>query len=69
MSDFYRWRQQMWREYDEGSTEFRQDQAVVFVDGDPEGCKCTGSCEFPCWQRVGLTSDPCCRGCAPLEES
>lgn len=23
-------------------------------------------CEFPCWQRVGLTSEPCCPGCAPL---
>jgi hypothetical protein len=25
-------------------------------------------CEFPCWQRVGLTSEPCCPGCAPLPD-
>lgn len=31
-----------------------------------EGCKCGPSCEFPCWQRLGLTTDPCCDTCAPL---
>lgn len=25
-------------------------------------------CEFPCWQRIGLTSEPCCSSCAPLPE-
>lgn len=25
-------------------------------------------CEMPCWQRVGLTSEPCCPGCVPLPE-
>lgn len=25
-------------------------------------------CEFPCWQRIGLTSEPCCPSCAPLPE-
>ena len=36
-----------------------------------EGCRCdTGSrrCEMPCWQRIGLTSSPCCSDCAPLPE-
>lgn len=42
---------------------------AVFVDGNPAGCKCTGRCEFPCWQRVGLTEEPCCRGCVPLPET
>jgi hypothetical protein len=33
-------------------------------------CEGTGKlcCEFPCWQRVGLTSEPCCPGCAPLDD-
>lgn len=33
-------------------------------------CQGTGSlcCEMPCWQRVGLTSSPCCPGCPPLSE-
>ena len=39
---------------------------TVFVDGDPKDCKCKPSCEMPCWQRVGLTDRPCCKGCAPL---
>jgi hypothetical protein len=39
---------------------------IVIVDGNPSGCDCTSRCEFPCWQRVGLTDEPCCRGCAPL---
>jgi hypothetical protein len=36
-----------------------------------EGCVCDRGpepCEFPCWQRIGLTSKPCCPGCAPLPE-
>jgi hypothetical protein len=28
----------------------------------------TVCCEMPCWQRVGLTSEPCCPGCPPLPE-
>lgn len=31
-----------------------------------ETCKCSLSCEHPCWLRVGLTSAPCCAGCPPL---
>lgn len=23
-------------------------------------------CEFPCWQRIGLTETPCCPDCGPL---
>jgi hypothetical protein len=42
--------------------------ADILIDRDPPGCHCTASCEFPCWQRVGLTSDPCCKQCAPIEE-
>lgn len=44
---------------------------AIFVDGDAnvEECKCTGDCEFPCWQRVGLTVQPCCPGCPPLGEN
>lgn len=46
----------------------------MFVDGSrvtpgTEKCMCdTGHrrCEFPCWQRIGLTTDPCCPDCAPL---
>ena len=30
-------------------------------------CVCTSSCEWPCWQRIGLTADACCPGCAPLD--
>lgn len=47
-----------------------------FVDGSrvtpgSEGCRCDTDgrvCEFPCWQRLGLTPDPCCPDCAPLDE-
>jgi hypothetical protein len=28
----------------------------------------TVCCEMPCWQRIGLTSEPCCPGCPPLPE-
>ena len=33
-------------------------------------CRGTGSrqCEFPCWQRVGLTSSPCCVDCPTLPD-
>lgn len=31
-------------------------------DGRPRDC------EFPCWQRVGMTTQPCCPDCAPLPE-
>lgn len=36
--------------------------------GNATTCVCTDRCEMPCWQRVGLTSKPCCVGCAPLAE-
>lgn len=51
-----------------------------FIDGSritpgTEGCKCDSpqprpdgrprNCEFPCWQRVGMTTNPCCPDCAP----
>lgn len=38
----------------------------MIICTDPAGCHCTAACEFPCWQRVGLTDRPCCDGCAPL---
>jgi hypothetical protein len=43
--------------------------SVVFFDGVRPGCRCDQNpepCEMPCWQRVGLTAEPCCPGCAPL---
>jgi hypothetical protein len=54
---------------------------VTFVDGNlnVEGCKCDSpeplpngqrrECEMPCWQRVGMTSSPCCPDCPPLPTS
>jgi hypothetical protein len=33
-----------------------------------EGCRCGPACEFPCWQRVGLTDRACCPGCQPLDD-
>lgn len=44
----------------------RHDSGGAFVCGDPIGCRCSTDCEFPCFQRVGLTSEPCCSGCRPL---
>jgi hypothetical protein len=49
---------------------------MTFVDGTritagSEGCVCDrgpAPCEFPCWQRIGLTATPCCPGCARLPE-
>jgi len=46
---------------------------TVFVDGNrvtpgTEKCRCTIECEWPCWQRLGLTAEPCCPDCAPLPE-
>ena len=40
----------------------------AFADGQATvpGCVCGHFCEFPCWQREGLTKDPCCAGCPPL---
>jgi len=41
--------------------------ADVFIDRDPPGCVCLPRvCEFPCWNRVGITDVPCCEGCQPL---
>lgn len=39
--------------------------AGVFVCGkiDMPECKCGPDCEFPCWQRVGLTDEPACGSC------
>jgi hypothetical protein len=44
---------------------------AVFVDGNHNtpGCGCNGACEFPCWQRAGLTQHGCRDGhkpCPPL---
>lgn len=44
---------------------------TVFADGTgvtpgTEQCKCGPRCEMPCWQRIGLTTTPCCDGCPPL---
>lgn len=36
------------------------DSKVPRPDGRPRDC------EFPCFQRIGLTTDPCCPDCAPL---
>lgn len=46
-------------------------QPAVHVDGDritagTGGCMCGPRCEMPCWQRVGITDQPCCQTCAPL---
>jgi hypothetical protein len=46
----------------------------VFLDGNritsgTEACVCGPACEFPCWQRVGLTDQPCCPGCLPPGET
>jgi hypothetical protein len=49
---------------------------MTFVEGTritagSEGCVCDRGptpCEFPCWQRIGLTATPCCPGCARLPE-
>lgn len=49
---------------------------MTFADGTrvtpgSEGCHCDEDgrvCEFPCWQRIGLTAEPCCPNCAPLPE-
>lgn len=64
------------REAREGIMPYAHEREVstVMLDGSritpgTEDCKCdTGSrsCEFPCWQRVGLTTDLCCPDCAPL---
>lgn len=40
----------------------------AFMDGNritpgTERCVCGNDCEFPCWQRLGLTEQPCCAGC------
>ena len=43
---------------------------TIIVDGtlNYPSCKCGNDCEWPCWQRVGLTDDPCgpC-GCKPFD--
>jgi hypothetical protein len=36
---------------------------------DGIGCACSSACEFPCWARVGITADPCCKACGPLPEA
>jgi hypothetical protein len=35
----------------------------MFTDGNHNvpGCRCGDSCEFPCWQRVGIA--PPCEAC------
>jgi hypothetical protein len=38
------------------------------IDRTAAGCKCGPSCEWPCWQRTGLTSHPCCSDCRPLHD-
>lgn len=43
----------------------------MLLDGDrltpgSENCVCTPDCEMPCWQRIGMTTDPCCPDCGPL---
>jgi hypothetical protein len=48
-------------------------QETVFMDGNritpgTDRCVCGPDCEFPCWQRLGLTDQACCPGCPSLEE-
>lgn len=40
--------------------------SFVHIDGPRTGCVCGPACEHPCFLRVGMTSDPCCKACAPL---
>jgi hypothetical protein len=48
---------------------------VNFIDGTritpgTDGCRCDLNgevCEWPCWQRIGLTEIPCCKDCPPLQ--
>jgi hypothetical protein len=40
--------------------------SIDFICGEVTGCACTLDCEWPCFQRVGLTDEPCCHDCAPL---
>lgn len=41
-------------------------QRMPLIDcQQPPGCHCTNTCEFPCWQRAGLTTLPCCPTCKP----
>lgn len=37
-----------------------------YLCGPGPGCVCTPECEMPCWQRVGISEERCCSGCAPL---
>lgn len=44
----------------------------IFMDGNrvtpgTEKCVCGPECEFPCWQRLGLTDQPCCPRCVMPE--
>lgn len=39
---------------------------MTFIDRDPDGCVCNELCEWPCWQRIGLTDQACCEDCQPL---
>lgn len=42
----------------------------VFVDGSANypSCRCKPDCDFPCWQMVGLSDEPCqACGCAPFD--
>lgn len=38
----------------------KREQRSIFFDSNKNtpGCACTINCDFPCWQRVGLTG-PC----------
>ncbi len=43
--------------------------SITYYCGKTKGCHCDKDgkfCEWPCWQRIGLTSEPCCKDCAPL---
>lgn len=47
---------------------------MTFMDGNrvtpgTDECVCGSECEFPCWQRIGLTSQPCCKDCPPLPDT
>lgn len=46
----------------------------IFADGPgftigTENCRCGSTCDWPCWQRLGITEEPCeeCH-CPPFDQ-
>lgn len=40
---------------------------VIRVESNPDGCRCTSTCEHPCAFRIGLDPDPCAEGHQPCD--